>query len=283
MKPRFVPTTDINDRKILVGCIEILGNNGTSNTPLKLIPPGICSDLNTESLNRNQTSTSGTTDESSSDEIRTEYTYHITIKLSYSVKTCVSKIIPITEEDAWIICENKLYKLKGCKLEETLYSERVDDMTVLSDGSVILLNSQDKFIKRLLGKRILNFFNYGLDQPMCIKATPDDNVIVLVDSSYSMSAVRLDVVQLDNLGIVKSQFTFSYAKNCRPIELAVQNNSDLYIIINDYSSSPRSTIVRVDLKSKKLDANNTFTGAIGMNASAHFICNGFVLSRIINF
>ncbi|CAC5423144.1 unnamed protein product [Mytilus coruscus] len=274
MKPRFVPTNDINDRKITVGFIEIGGNNETSNGVSKFISPGIYSDLNTKSPTRNQTNTSRTPDESSSDEIRSEYP--LTIELSSSVKKCVSKIIPISEEDAWIICENKLFKLRGCKLEETLYAERVDDMTVLGDGSVILLNRQEKFIKRLLGKRILNFSNYGSNHPICLKATPDDYVIVLVDSSYCMSEIQLDVVQLDNLGIVKSRFSFPYAKSCRPMEITVRNNSDLYIIINEYSPL-RSTIVRIDLKTKKLDIYNKFSGAIGMNPSAHFICHGLCI------
>ncbi|CAG2220073.1 unnamed protein product [Mytilus edulis] len=125
--------------------LKILGNNESSNIPPECISPGLCSDLNIESLNKNQTNASGTPDEYSSDEVRTEYP--LTIELSSSVKNCVSKIIPITDDEAWIIGDNKLFKLRGNKLEETLYIERVDDMTMLADGGVLLLNRQTSYIR----------------------------------------------------------------------------------------------------------------------------------------
>lgn len=274
MKPRFVPTNDINDGEIIIGFIEIGEKIETSNEVSKVIPQAISSDLNNPIK---QTKTNDTREESSSDEYRNDYP--VTIELNSSVKKPISKIIPISDEDAWIICENKLCKLKNCKVEDTLYTERVDDMTILGDGSILLLQRKTIYIKRLVGKRILNFAHPGSFIPQCIHVTPDDNAIVLLDYNGNVGVNELfrkrEVIQLDNHGVVQNRFSFQYDKHAIAIAIIVRNNTELYILFHDtYYTPQRGIIARIDLKTKTFYTDKVFTGAIGMTASIQFICHG---------
>ncbi|CAG2220072.1 unnamed protein product [Mytilus edulis] len=245
MKPRFVSMNDNNDREINFGVIEIGGNNKASTEESKVISIRTYSNLNTEN----------------SAEV-------------YSERKPAN--------NAWIICENKLFRLKGCVLEETSYSEKVDDMTTIEDGSVLLLQIQPCYIKRLLGNRVLNFAYPGSNTPQCIQAISDNTVIVLCEvnrpvfsSNKNDSKRKREVIQLDDNGVVQFRFHFQYDKDCMPIEIIVKNTSDMYILFKDaYYTPPASKIVRIDLKTKTLDEDTVFYGAIGMTVSSKFICNG---------
>lgn len=155
-------------------------------------------------------------------------------------------------------------------------------MTTLGDGSVLLLQKQPCYIKRLLGNRILNFAHPGSNIPQCIHALSDKTVIVLCEVNRSeLSSNKYDrtrtreVIQLDENGVVQLRFEFRYDKDCIPIEIIVKNTSDMYILSTDaYYSPPISNNVRIDLKTKTLDEENVFDGAIGMNVSSQFVCNG---------
>ncbi|XP_063406910.1 uncharacterized protein LOC134690757 [Mytilus trossulus] len=278
MKPRFVPTNDFNNREIIIGFIEIGEKIAVSNELSEVISQGIYSDLNTERTPLKQTNTSDTHEESSSDEVRNEYP--ITIELNASVKKPVSKIIPISDEDAWIICENKLCKLKNCKVEDTLYTERVDDIAILGDGSLLLLQRESTYIKRLLGKRISNFAYPGTKIPQCLHVMTGNNVIILLDHSGNESEDQLgqkkrEVVQVTNHGVVQVAFSFLYDTDAIPNAVTVRNSSDLYIIFRDtYYTPERASIVRMDLKTKTLDEEIIFTGAIGIDVNSQFISYG---------
>ncbi|CAG2217360.1 unnamed protein product [Mytilus edulis] len=85
-------------------------------------------------------------EESSSDEIKEDYP--ITISFKYE-KGLIDKIIPISDQDAWVIISRQLRKIKNQVLESTKYVT-ADDFVLLKDGSVVVLNVYDKFIKKLL-------------------------------------------------------------------------------------------------------------------------------------
>lgn len=176
----------------------------------------------------------------------------------------------------------QIIQTKSCVLEETSYTEKVDDITTMGDGSVLLLQRQPCYIKRLLGNRILNFAHPGSNTPQCIHAISENNMILLCGvnrfvfggNKHDQKRTR-EVIMLDYNCVVQFRFDFQYDKFCIPIEIIVKNTSDMYIIFQDaYYAQPVSNIVRIDLKTKTLDEDNVFHGAIGMEVSYQFICNG---------
>ncbi|CAG2205445.1 unnamed protein product [Mytilus edulis] len=94
-------------------------------------------------------------EESSSDEIQKDYP---AITISFEKEEGeIGKIIPVSDRDAWVLTSKKLKKIKNLVLENTTYA-KADDFVVLKDGSVLVLNHDDRFIKKLLpGGRLVPF------------------------------------------------------------------------------------------------------------------------------
>ncbi|CAG2247231.1 unnamed protein product [Mytilus edulis] len=85
--------------------------------------------------------------ESSSDEVTDQIDqYPISFRLKQDIKL-VKKIVSISEKDAWIISSRKLLKIVNHSLQDDVYAEIVDDIRILKDCCVLVLRSDDSFVR----------------------------------------------------------------------------------------------------------------------------------------
>ncbi|CAG2247230.1 unnamed protein product [Mytilus edulis] len=149
--------------------------------------------------------------ESSSDEITDEYP--IKIQMNQDIKL-ISKIVPISEKDAWIFSNQKLLKIVGHSLQEDVYTENVDDMVALNDGCVLVLRAFETFIMKLLpNRRLVRFADVGYN-PYCI-CIRDDIVVIYMWNQLDYTN-KNHIIWMNTDGIVTKRSSFTRCNWMRP-------------------------------------------------------------------
>ncbi|VDI79124.1 Hypothetical predicted protein [Mytilus galloprovincialis] len=215
--------------------------------------------------------------ESSSDEITDEYP--IKFQINPNIKR-ISKTVPISEKNAWIISDRKLLKIVDHTLQEDVYAETVDDIAILKDGCVLVLRNDKTFIMKLLPNRKLVRFadvstiNYYFPYCICIR----DNIVVIylwyaAGSNQYGYASRNNIIWMNTDGIVTKSTSFSESGRKRPCSI---QNLELGLCVSyRFNSEPYLySIELLDAKSDKCIKLYVFTGIYGMNQQRNFECGG---------
>ncbi|CAG2217357.1 unnamed protein product [Mytilus edulis] len=201
----------------------------------------------------------------------------------------IDKIIPISDQDAWVILSRQLRKIKNRVLESKKYVT-ADDFVVLKDGSVVVLNQMDQFIKKLLlDGRVVPF--YCLDNYTAGSLCLTDNSVFINMSHYDHEKSRSLFSNMNSCnfdGIISSNrdlFAFNLIGSPK---LAVYINEKVksFCILGKKSvrNNTLSTIYLVSPKEKDKNSTNwadvkSFQGIFGMSPSIKFNCNGVCIDR----
>ncbi|CAG2208874.1 unnamed protein product [Mytilus edulis] len=126
--------------------------------------------------------------ERSSDEINVDKTLHV-YKLNKEIGR-IKKMCPLSHTDAWILADQKLYKMIKQSLDDTVYADDADDIAVLKDGCVLILRHNSTIIMKLLeNRRLVRFANIGVGSllPCCFCNSIDDSLTVYLFRKQVMS------------------------------------------------------------------------------------------------
>ncbi|XP_063404521.1 uncharacterized protein LOC134687986 [Mytilus trossulus] len=220
-------------------------------------------------------------EESSSDELQDDYP--ITISFDNNEGE-IDKIIPISDQDAWVIISRKLRKIKNRMLESTQYTS-ADDFVVLKDGSVVLLCTNDKFIKKLLlDGRVVPFafmdsyYPYGL----CLT----ENSVFINLCYYNSKDFRIMFSKMNSFGfdgIISTTWDLETLNLSGLPEsvLHIDGEETVFCILSKYYSGNEGLSIIYLVKRNKKDTDSTgsvdvkyFQGSFGMSPSIKFKCNG---------
>ncbi|VDI59035.1 Hypothetical predicted protein [Mytilus galloprovincialis] len=225
-------------------------------------------------------------EESSSDEIKEDYPRTISFD---NEKGLIDKIIPISDQDAWVIISRQLRKIKNRVLESTIY-ERADDFVVLNDGSVVVFHYWNKFIKRLLlDGRVVPFscLNNCTDGSLCLT----ENSVFINTSCFDQGNSKTLFQYMNSFdfnGIISSTrnlFAF-HLMGSPKLAVYIKGKVTSFCILGKYSvgNNTLSTIYLVSPKEKDNDSTNwadvkSFQGTFGMSPSVEFKCNGVCIDK----
>ncbi|XP_071137124.1 uncharacterized protein [Mytilus edulis] len=210
--------------------------------------------------------------ESSSDEITDEYP--IKFQINPDIKL-ISKIVPISEKNAWIISDRKLLKIVDHTLQEDVYAETVDDIATLKDGCVLILrNTKTNIMKLLPNRKLVSFADVGTINyfPYCICIKNNIVVIYLwhVANGYTS---RNHIIWMNTDGIVTKSSLFSESGRRRPC--AIQNLELGLCVLHRFNIGPNfHSLELLEAKSDKCNTLYVFTGIYGMNPQRNFECGG---------
>ncbi|VDI12819.1 Hypothetical predicted protein [Mytilus galloprovincialis] len=147
--PGFKPTMEFSFGNLI--------ENSSGKCDTDAISLSACSDISTQTdvLEDSETKWFDADDfeednliESSSDEVTDKYP--ITFQLKQDL-TLVRKIIPISEQDAWILANRQLLKIVNHSLDDIVYADNVSDFVVLKDSCVLILSE-----KKIIYHEIIN-------------------------------------------------------------------------------------------------------------------------------
>ncbi|XP_071137121.1 uncharacterized protein [Mytilus edulis] len=217
--------------------------------------------------------------ESSSDEITNEYP--IKFQINPDIKL-ISKIVPISEKNAWIISNRKLLKIVDHTLQEDVYAETVDDIAILKDGCVLVLRRDKTFIMKLLpNRKLVRFADVGTinNFPYCICIR--DNIVVIYlwyvtgsnQYGYACYTSRNNIIWMNTDGIVTKSLPFSESGRTRPC--SIQNLESGLCVLYRLDIEPYlHSIELLEVKSDKCNKLYGFKGIYGMNPKRNFECGG---------
>ncbi|XP_063404290.1 uncharacterized protein LOC134687763 [Mytilus trossulus] len=213
-------------------------------------------------------------EESSSDEITEEYP--IKLQMNQDIKL-ISKIVPISEKNAWIISDRKLFKIVDHKLQEDVYAETADDIAILKDGCVLVLRNDKTFIMKLLpNRKLVSFADVGTINyfPYCISIRDNIVVIYLWYLSHQNGFIsRNNIIWMNTDGIVTKSSLFSESGRRRPC--SIQNLELGLCVLHRFNIGPNfHSLELLDAKSDKCNILYVFTGIYGMNPQKNFECRG---------
>ncbi|CAC5394248.1 unnamed protein product [Mytilus coruscus] len=221
--------------------------------------------------------------ETSSDEIQENYPTTISFD---NEKEEIDKIIPISDQDAWVIINRQVRKIKNRVLESTKYVA-ADDFVVLKDGSVVVLNKYDIFIKKLLlDGRVVPFSCMNNCTARSLGLT--ENSVFINMCYYDHENSR---TVFSNMNSFSFDGIISSTRNLFALNLIGTPKSAVYIngsfcILGRYSfgNNTLSTIYLVSPNEKDNESTNSadvksFQGIFGMSPSIQFKCNGVCIDK----
>lgn len=218
--------------------------------------------------------------ETSSDEVKEEYP----IVIDLDNVQWVHKVIPVSDHDAWILSNRTLRKITGNMLEDFIYAQSVDDITTLSDGSVLILSKDNKFIMKLLPtKQCVRFATVPWHMtPFCLCCTEDGSIfITLRDSISGRNYVNhcISKFSLEGIKIYETQFELHKFQLPYYMQNTAGTRGHLYVLYQTEGGYPipQSTIRMIDKNTGNI--LKTFNGAVEMNPSADFKCYGMTLAN----
>ncbi|XP_071137118.1 RING finger domain and kelch repeat-containing protein DDB_G0271372-like [Mytilus edulis] len=190
--PGFKPTMEFSFGNLI--------ENSSGKCDTDAISLSACSDISTQTdvLEDSETKWFDADDfeednliESSSDEVTDKYP--ITFQLKQDL-TLVRKIIPISEQDAWILANRQLLKIVNHSLDDIVYANNVSDFVVLKDSCVLILSEKKSFIMKLLTDgRLVRFANIGESgrTPHCFCISEDDLLVIYLESNSGVQGMNL--------------------------------------------------------------------------------------------
>lgn len=190
----------------------------------------------------------------------------------------ISKIVPVSNKDAWVIEDSNLKRIKGLILENEIFAKSVDDIAVLEDGSILILNRRSTFITRLLqNKRLVQFTSVSYN-PYCFCTS---NKSVFIITHYPSRLLR--VVEMNQDGIKSSERNLELPMMAyRPFSM-VLSESNVYVLnqcdSSNICSQRRSLIIKLHKNLVFTSFYRTakeFSGVYGMYPAKDFMCYGFV-------
>ncbi|XP_071137119.1 uncharacterized protein [Mytilus edulis] len=215
-------------------------------------------------------------EESSSDEIKDEYP--IKFQMSQDIAV-ISKIVPISEKNAWIISNKKLLKIVEHTLQEDVYAETVDDIVILKDGCVLVLRNDKTFIMKLLpNRKLVRFADVGSINyfPYCICIRDEIVVIYLWNVKEIVQNVYTSnnhIIWMNTDGIVTKSSLFAEIGWKRPC--SIHNlESGLCVLYHVKCESSLHSIELIEAKGEKYDILYRFKGIYGLNPERNFECKG---------
>ncbi|VDI19474.1 Hypothetical predicted protein [Mytilus galloprovincialis] len=215
--------------------------------------------------------------ERSSDEIKEHNPLQI-CKLNKEIGR-IKKICPISHTDAWILADRQLYKMVNQSLEDTVYADDAEDITVLKEGNVLILRNDSKVIMKLLkNKRLVRFANIGNSYykdmiPYCFCNSKDDllTVYLISKSRDQRRGYRNCILQMNKDGILTAEFNF-YAGSMNEPCLMQNEETNLYVLYlaSYYEYKNLHYINVLKAANDKCESIESFNGIFGYQPSLHF-------------
>lgn len=193
--------------------------------------------------------------------------------LSFSgLEKKITKMIPISNEKAWMHAESSLYIVNEKGNLDLIYENGVDDFANFSDGSLLILSQSDFFIKRRLQSgKLVPFTSVKSCYPVRLDINSKNEVAIIVKRSEW-------VVGYNNMQDV-FYFTMFCGKGIKTQEMRIglQTNSicgikhtesnSLYFVHNNY-------VTCRDFQTNEL---TNFSGVFGMTPSTCFETYGIAI------
>lgn len=219
--------------------------------------------------------------DNSSDELKDEYPLAITLDDDI---TSISKIVPVSSQDAWVISNTNLQKIRGLVLEQDIFVKSVNDIAVLDDGSVLVLSKGSNIIMKLIpNKRLIRFVSVSL-APYCLCKTVNKCVLIaLCNPVPTLGGVNDDesiftdnIVQINQDGIKTHAINFVRLGNMYPFSMDTFDHDDghVYMLYHHKRRNKNASIFKVN-KNNRLEEKE-FNGICGMEPAKDFQCYGIL-------
>ncbi|VDI38407.1 Hypothetical predicted protein [Mytilus galloprovincialis] len=219
-----------------------LSNSSFSNTATQTDP---AEDSDTEWFDAEDTCTApDDLVENSSDEYKNDFERIIHLPCSMNL---VNKIEPISEKEAWLLSNRRLFKIVDHSFQNSVYAYAVNDFVVLKDGCVLILSVNHSFLQKLhTDGRLLTFANVGKADrtPYCLCVSENDTLVIYLSSSSGCTDFLLF---MDTDGMFISEASVSNRSFCTP---GLVRLLEPYICVL-YHANKSNSVQRIELLKKK--------------------------------
>lgn len=102
----------------------------------------------------------------------------------------IKKIIPISDDKTWMQFEKSLYMINEKENLLLKCENDVDDFSMFSDGSLLILNKSNAYIKRRLHSgKLINFTSVQPYNPLWLDINSKDQVVVFVTKTKKSPSI----------------------------------------------------------------------------------------------
>jgi len=184
------------------------------------------------------------------------------------LKHNITKIIPTSDDKAWIISGRKLYNLNLSGIKESQYSDDIDDIVLSENGDLFILSRDSTFIFQMNGKGMTTRFTCTDPYtPLCMDYVQNNSTLLVWMGQHDTR--HMTVFGMN--GIKKASFglTGSISRNCYMSALS----SSSFAIVYDVE---QITGLRNCIYSYKIEptSHKSFAGTFGCSPYLQFVCKG---------
>ena len=184
------------------------------------------------------------------------------------LKHNITKIIPASDDKAWIISGRKLYNLKPSGIKESQYSDDIDDIALSENGDLFILSRDSTFIFQMNGKGMTTRFTCTDPYtPLCMDYVQNNSTLLVWMSQKDARHMTLFGMN----GIKKASFGLfgSRSGNCYMSSLSCSNFAIVYDV-------EQLTGLRNCIYSYKIEPTSykSFAGMFGCSPYLQFVCKG---------
>lgn len=184
------------------------------------------------------------------------------------LKHNITKIIPTSDDKAWIISGRKLYNLNLSGIKEPQYSDDIDDIALSENGDLFILSRDSTFIFQMNGNGMTTRFTCTDPYtPLCMDYVHNNSTLLVWMSQKDARHMTLFGMN----GIKKASFglTGSRSGNCYMSSLSCSSFAIVYDV-------EQITGLRNCIYSYKIDPTSykSFAGMFGCSPYLQFVCKG---------
>lgn len=184
------------------------------------------------------------------------------------LKYNVTKIIPTSDDEAWIISGRKLYNLNISGIKESQYSNDIDDIALSENGDLFILSRDSTFIFQMNRKGVTTRFTCTDPYtPLCMDYEQNNSTLLVwmnQKDARHMTLFGMNGIKKSSFGLMgsKSGNCYMSAMSCSSFAIVydVEQITGLRNCIYSYKIRPTSY--------------KSFAGMFGCSPYLQFVCKG---------